>query len=271
MRRASSRAGCARGAGVAAARRVVVAASRRAPDRTHHTARPAVPPRTGDPAALHDPEAARRWQASHWDRVAVDAVDSQLEQVIFLAGGQVVGRGSGRSRTARSSEEVDTQCRSRTATGSPTSRRVLAGCARCSCSMAGGDAVAAAPQPRRASPRCRSLRAGAAVPAPLPRARACSRRSRPCSTCCCAARGWRSARRVRAAAARPAARRAHAAASIRRGASGGCAGCCVALALVFVMVGVELARRGRRDLRRHGGRHQADPRRAAVRPPAAGT
>ena len=132
-----------------------------------------------------------------------------------------------------------------------------------------GGAVAPAAQSRRDGGAV-ARRLGGAVPAPLSStASVLGRRCPGCSTCCSDAPARRSARRARQPPSTPLlavitpgldpARRVRWLRALL-----------VVLALVYFMVGRELARCRRRDLRGHGGRDQADPRRPSVRTPAAG-
>jgi hypothetical protein len=57
---------------------------------THHQARPAVAPRLAIGAARHDPQTALGLSGTHWNRITVTALDDQLDQVTFFAGGRLV-------------------------------------------------------------------------------------------------------------------------------------------------------------------------------------
>ena len=57
---------------------------------THRQPRPAVAPRTAIRAALRDPTTARVLRHAHWNRITVGALDDQLDQVTFFAGGRLV-------------------------------------------------------------------------------------------------------------------------------------------------------------------------------------
>jgi hypothetical protein len=57
---------------------------------THHQARPAVAPRLAIAAARHDAQTAHVLSGAHWNRITVTALDDQLDQVTFFAGGRLV-------------------------------------------------------------------------------------------------------------------------------------------------------------------------------------
>ncbi|HTX09279.1 MAG TPA: glycosyltransferase 87 family protein [Solirubrobacteraceae bacterium] len=57
---------------------------------THRQPRPVVAPPIAIRAALHDPTTAGVLAHAHWNRIKVDALDDQLDQVTFLAGGRLV-------------------------------------------------------------------------------------------------------------------------------------------------------------------------------------
>jgi Glycosyltransferase family 87 len=57
---------------------------------THRSPRLSVAPRVAIRAALRDPPTARVLAGEHWNRVTVSALDDQLDQVTFFAGGRLL-------------------------------------------------------------------------------------------------------------------------------------------------------------------------------------
>jgi hypothetical protein len=73
----------------------------------HHTQRLLVPPRVAISAALRAPEAAHVLAGVRWNRVTVTPIDTQLEHVSFLLDGQLVAEAAIDRHGAVASEKTD--------------------------------------------------------------------------------------------------------------------------------------------------------------------